>query len=499
MNKMKTSITCTADNQLLLDKINPSLRTHIPMDRLVEDTRQPAEKLLTNKRFDIVAKYVYGKYREAGGDGDWHKRLYLEHIRVFNGFFEKDGSGKCGEDGFLDSFNNLLDSIKCTGFDDSLSVVPLCRDYSVYEGAHRTAACLLYNKELHYVRFDIESIAYDYEWFRKKGLDEKWLDAIASELCRINKNSFIVVIYPSAVGLDEELTDLVKKYGNIWYRKSVHLKNNGPLNLVRQIYWNEPWLGNWKDGFGGAQNKANWCFQNNEPVRVFVVESDLERMIELKKQIRDLYKVENHSVHINDTHEETLQLARLLLNNNSIHFMNHSTITERKWFNRLFFHYKKWIEENGLDKERFCIDGSAVLAAYGIRESRDIDFLHLDREVETGFKEISSHNLEAKYYDNTVTDIITNPENFFYYNDMKFASVDVIRTMKKKRGEDKDVEDLRLIDELLHDGHINQSVTFIKKLRRLLSPRYVYQRTRFAALQVRFMLSVIKIKYRTNK
>jgi len=477
---------------MLLNKFNESLRGHIPMDRLIEQARVPARKLLTCKRFDVPAKHIYARCRDAGIDSDWYKRLYLDHIRVFNGFFEKDGSGKCGKNGFINSFDSLLESVRLKGFDGSHTVVPLCRDFSVYEGAHRAVACLLYGSEVDCARFDIEPIAYDHEWFRVKGLSETWLDAIATELCRLNKESFIVVIYPMAVGKDEALAGLIREHGDIWYRKSVRLENNGPLNLVRQIYWNEPWLGSWKDGFGGAQNKARWCFQNDGPVRVFVVESDLERMVALKKKIRKLFDVENHSVHINDTHDETLQLAGLLLNANSVHFMNHCALTEHKWFNRLLSHYKEWLAKSALDRERFCIDGSAVLAAYGIRESRDIDFLHLGDKAETGFKEIGSHNAEAKHYDRSIDDIVTNPENHFYYDGVKFASLAVIRAMKKRRGEAKDAEDIRLMDETLKGSRIRQRMPITKKLRRLLSPRFIYQRSRFMALQVRFMLTVLK-------
>ena len=40
--------------------------------------------------------------------------------------------------------------------------------------------------------------------------------------------------------------------------------------------------------------------------------------------IRNIFNEGNHSVHINDTKEETIRLAKCLLNKNSVHFLNNS-------------------------------------------------------------------------------------------------------------------------------------------------------------------------------
>ena len=63
--------------------------------------------------------------------------------------------------------------------------------------------------------------------------------------------------------------------------------------------------------------------------------------------------------------------------------------------------------------------------------------------------DIHSHNEYSKgRYDKTIDDIIYNPENHFYFNGLKYASLDIIKQLKEKRGEDKDKKDLNLIDGL---------------------------------------------------
>lgn len=477
----------------LIKKLNPALKPQVLSVPLHMVKSVDPFTLLDSRRFDLLAKYIYAKYRDLKVRSNWHCRLYLDHVKVFNGFIESDGSGKSGKDGFLAIFDAVLDNIKNNGFDGGQTYIPVARGNLIQDGAHRVAACLLYSKSPVCAFFEVQGALYDFQWFRGKGLSEKWLDAMALELCRIKRNSFIVVVYPTAEGKDRELADLVQAHGTVWYRKSAHLKGLGPLNLIRQIYRKEPWLGTWKDGFAGAQNKASWCFRNHGPVRAFVVESTLKRMQELKSEIRKLYAAENHSVHINDTHEETVEIAELLLNENSIHFMNNSSLREFKWFNRLLGHYKEWLGQSGQDSGRFCIGGSAVLAAYGIREARDIDFLHLGEFSPTGFKEISSHNSSERHYGVAADDIVMNPENHFYYQGVKFASLESIRKLKLNRGEEKDRQDVLNIDRVLK-GEGAYRAALGTRFKRMLSPRFVYQQARFMALRARFMMTAFRRK-----
>ena len=117
--------------------------------------------------------------------------------------------------------------------------------------------------------------------------------------------------------MEEELSEIFGRYGDIVYRKEIYLKNEGSVQLVKSAYQSEAWLGDSKDNFLGARNKARWCFSNKGPVRVVLFESNLD-MIKMKDEIRSLFKIEKHAVHINDTKEEAYILAGLLFNENSI-------------------------------------------------------------------------------------------------------------------------------------------------------------------------------------
>jgi hypothetical protein len=107
------------------------------------------------------------------------------------------------------------------------------------------------------------------------------------------------------------------------------------------------------------------------------------------------------------------------------------------------------LSANSFDKDDFCVDASAVLSVYGLRDCRDVDFLYLKDFIETGTEDYSCHNHEAKYYPIHKDEIVVNPLNHFYYKGVKFASPLIIKTMKQIRCEEKDMKDVQLLNNVL--------------------------------------------------
>jgi hypothetical protein len=456
----------------VIKKINPHILQFIQFRERNLAAKLHPRLLLNRNRFDLMAKYIYAKFQESGIDSDWGLHLYYEHIRAFNNFQEPGSAEKAGKDAFIAAFHSILDSIKEGGFDEDTSIVPVIDEKLILDGSHRTVACLLYDKEVACLFVDINPLVdrvvleYNYSYFREKGLANKCSDAMALEYCRLKSNTYIATVFPSAVGKDEQVKKVIQEYGEIIYEKSVHLSNEGPINLIKQIYGNENWLGNWSDNFSGARAKAAACFRYDGLARVFIIESDsVEKVTEAKAKIRKLFGIEKHSVHINDTHEETIHLAQILLNDNSIHFLNYARPKNYEKFYQLLEDYQEWLTEKNLDKERFCIDSSAVMAAYGIREPGDLDFLHYRNEgITSGNPDIESNNDKQPYHAKPVDDIIYNPENHFYYNGLKFATLDVIKNMKQNKRELKDLEDINKIDAFLAFSQSNRIRFYLKQL-----------------------------------
>jgi len=437
------------------DRLNPHLLSlgTLPFDRPFKRISVEPKNLMSSARFDIIPKFLYAEFRAFEIDSPWARRIYEAHLQAFNECREGDGSGKSRIEDFTAAFDDLLESVRSSGFVPDRSLIPMDGNGVIIDGAHRVAACLLYDRKVEGVTFDMHAGNFNFEYFLRKGLDPDHCDAIALKYVRINPNAFIATVFPSAVGREQEIRDILTDSGEIFYARQVEISQLGSVNLVRQMYDGEPWVGSFDNGFAGAKDKAANCFRKPGPVRVYVFScTDLERVKSVKHRIRDLFGIENHSVHINDTHQEAVALARLLLNANSVHFLNNARMIGFPNFLRHLENFRKVLREQGVNEECLCIDGSSVMAAYGIREGRDLDYLHFGYDglvFDYPPELIGSHNTEVEHHVTTRDDIIFNPANHFYYYGIKFASLGVIRAMKQKRAEPKDSQDVALIDGFL--------------------------------------------------
>jgi len=242
---------------------------------------------------------------------------------------------------------------------------------------------------------------------------------------------------------------LLNNYGSLVYGKKIPWNNNGPLNFVRQLYLGEEWGLDWPQNFAGFAQKAKLCYTSTAPMIAFLfVPNEGVNPVSLKEEIRSLFGCGKHSCHINDTHEETMRIARVYFNNNSLHHVNNAKYVYWHRFQPQFEYYKNFIKENNLDPEKYCVTASSVLSLYGLREGQDLDYLHDWGEI-GGHDDIHSHNNEIEKYTTTRDDILYNPKNHFWHDGVKVASLGVIRDLKEKRNEPKDVQDIQLVGSIM--------------------------------------------------
>lgn len=431
-----------------------------------------AKKLfLLNNRFDLIFKYIFIKYFEIKNT-NFFKDLYFNSIEAFNDFYEYDGS-KISKEDFYESFINLIDSIKNNGFNENLGVIPVDENYQILDGAHRLAICAFYDVKVPIVKAKNKSRNFNYDFFNKRNLHFKDQDFGALEYVKLNKNAYIVNLHSiTNTGHDDEVENILNKYGFVFYKKNVYLNPNGYLHLKLISYgfrnWNrmESWIGDYNNNFFGARKHVNLTYGNN-PLRVFVfVCDDIEKVKLAKSEIRDIYKIDNYSVHINDYHEEAIELAQLYFNDNSIHFVNNMNFIKNDKFNNLFDHFKNYILTNNLNADYFCIDGSSVMSLYGIRELGDLDFLaYNNNSIKINHKNISLDNEKLIYYSHTLEDIIFNNNYHLYYNGIKFISLEVLKKMKENRKENpKDLTDIELINFVLSGSQLYEVVKIQNKI-----------------------------------
>ena len=378
--------------------------------------------LLTHKRFDVVVKYLYA----ANLSSEFYKNAYKEHLKIWNGFHERNPK----KNGF-EEFDNAFKSIINNTVDEPVPVNP---DGHIANGAHRLAAALYHQRPINTRNTNSKEnypIEADYKVFHKKGLQKHILQRTALEYAKLKSNAHVICLFPIAHTRMDEVMNIIEKHSNIFYKSSEVLNATGQLGLVKEIYLSDGWAND-----KGIRKKSKQCFRGMSKVTFVLIDAkNLETVKEMKKEIRALFKVGNHSVHINDYHVDTIRIAKTVFNDNSIHFLNN-----RK--DVLFPNYKKLMSDTKSD-DNTIMTGSTVLSLYGLRDCKDIDLIYFNNPP------VDSHNqYVGTLYKLTIDEIFNNPMYHLYYNGFKYVSLDVIKNMKKIRNEPKDVIDVKLAEQI---------------------------------------------------
>ncbi len=444
----------------------------------------PANRLMKSSRFDIGFKLFY--LEMLGFDASLAKKVYSENIKAcgLGRVFEYGNESKSSIEKFEYDFNLILDSIRNNDFDSDVSILPLSVNGAIANGAHRHACCIYLNKNVCCINTELENQVQDYKFFYNRNVQVETLDVSALKFVEYAENVHVAFIWPSAIGYDDKLE---KVFPNIVYRKNIKLNSKGAHNLISQIYSGEEWVGDLSDNYKGAQNKAIECFRNFNPVRIIFFQSDdFNEVLKIKEKVREIYKIGKHSIHITDTKEEAVKVSRVVLNKNGIHFLNCASPGRIPSTFEKINRFKRMLQENNVNNSDVLLDSSIVLSLYGLREARDIDFLCRDNDCfKTIKKEIDFHDGELKYYEVGKAELIYNQNYYFYFDGLKFVSFQALYEMKKKRGEEKDINDCKMMQALVNN---NNSLLRVHKIRQ----NWFYLKVKLRVNLVNF-LKIIKL------
>ena len=417
-----------------MHRLNPHLiKLGIPSWPPVAETVAP-DRLATPDRFGIAFKHIYAQHYLLGGRSEFPAQLYAEHIRAITGGTcrEDDGSKASLEDYFA-SFIRVLESMRAHGFDHANSVIPVDRNYVALDGTHRIAAALALNLPVPVLKFSHEGPRYTNAVFKE--VPEAMRDRAAVELCKLCADLRLMIVFAGAG------TRVLHEHVSVDYMAPIRLDTpTAQANMIRELYLGEAWLGDSANGYPGAAPKARECFKSGSPyATVYLVRGDV---VAAKKAIRAQDGGKHDLVHATDTQTETVRVARCLLHPPSVAFLArpHKHLPR---FEGLLDEYRAVIGET--DQDLLCVDGSATMAAYGLREPEDLDFVHAVN-VPNIRHNVSSHNSYADQYPLLRDELIWNPVYYFWSRGVKFASLDAVRRVKTHIVDSKNGADLKLME-----------------------------------------------------
>lgn len=433
-----------------LSKLNPHLKDRLGGPPTGEPSWVAAADLLSSRRLDVVAKYLYARDYLLGVEEISAREIYASHLRILNGLKEGDGSGKEGLAAFEQQFQALINSINEQGFNDEISLLPVGHDNAIIDGAHRLAACLLLDKPVKTLTFDRPANDYGADHLRRIGYPDQLLETLVAEYCRLKPQVRVAVVFPMREGsLDIAISEL-EQQGTVVFRKSLRLDKTGKTNLVRTLYHGEAWLQN-SDRNSGVQYHVAKRFRADQPVEVIIFETNHpERLSECKERIRERYKKGNHSIHINDHHAQTTELTDLILSENGLHWLNNARFQPFPKFEDFFSRYRSALMAHPPLREQYCLDGSAAMAIYGLRDVGDLDYIWFNQAdpLAKKYQGIADHNDQLHHHGLSREQIIFSEQRFFRYRGVKCLALGSLRRMKARRGEPKDQNDVLLIDQI---------------------------------------------------
>lgn len=317
------------------------------------------KQLLNSRRIDLVVKYYYIKARETGENLAFAQELYGKHLEAFSdGTFEEQGNPEKDSLGkYFEVFDALIDDFKKGGFDATRSVLPVGGHGEILDGSHRTACALYFESPVTIIRFPAITVDYGFDFFRKRLLDDYYLDFIAKEYVMLKEQVDTLLVWPKA-GKNKNIKYIeaaLKRHNfEVIYQKKFAVSQAVLEDLVYHLYREEPWVGFSRENFQNIKNKADLCYDADGYLMIYLLEgSDLQKLTDFKEKLRAHFQMEKSSVHTTDSHQETVDLVNFLFDKDYeqlLHqnFLNRKEIDHtftRVLHRKLRYHYRRGLNK----------------------------------------------------------------------------------------------------------------------------------------------------------
>ncbi len=412
--------------------------------------RVNAVKLLTWNRLDLAFKLAFLDLKDK--NSSFSEEIYWHDIKSQTlGSFEEFGAEeKNNFSKYKASFLSTYNNIKENGFDEGKSLIPLSESGSVINGAHRLASAIHTNQEVGCVKTNLPVMRCDYQYFLDRAVPQYILDYVVTKYIEYADDVFLGFLWPSG---KSNIHESLNEFGNIVYMKKIKLSATGAFNLLFELYKHMDWLGNRANGFQGVKKKLLECFPTFDDVYVIAFqEGNFDDVLKIKRRVRDINEIGYSSIHITDTKDEAERISKLVFNDNGLHFLNFSN-PHKFLYSEELTELTDFLSKNEIKAQNFLVDGSFVATLYGLRKSMDIDYLS-DEKIRHQSDSYDAHDSELQFHGIAKEQLIYNPSFYFEYLGIKFISFSQLFDMKQVRGEEKDLNDCRLMQSYISNDKV---------------------------------------------
>lgn len=427
------------------------------------------EGLFTFERLDLVVKYKFAEMFHRGVHDPFVKTLYTKHIlervgdKIAAGKFP---DGKKTVEEYVKTFKDLYLNIKTNGYHPDSFIRIAESNGSLYptEGAHRTSICRLLGLEIPAKLTDRKHLHWGIDSFKKPLISDKELNFILYNYFFLKDTARVFVVFPPAVGYADQIKEKINSQYKIKHELNLHLDEDCQLkNLLREMYSNDR-VDVYKRDNCSILKKYNIIKEGKSHhfLILFAEANTTEKKQDVKKEIREelsgSVSVKDFiTIHASDSIEEKNSLLNVFLNQNTLFHIR--TINEgSELVDSLLKDYLLTLNKYNI-KDSIVV-GSTPLDLFGLRKTTDIDFCLSEQErKEKGFDRnpkklgVSTDIVSQKpnYLRGEISDyaLMTNPNYYFVYRGLKFATLEVMKKVKSILNRKKDVKDCLLIDDFI--------------------------------------------------
>lgn len=459
-----------------------------------EEKQVNARSLLCASRYDLYAILLYiDQYVKGIKNMDYAKNVYKERTRVLTCFKFAEGGKediKGSFEGFVEVLNRLIDDCIAGKYDPDRTLIPVGKGDILIDGAHRVSCAAYFGYKVNILRFsDFEATRVDYRLLCEDRYMPIWTaDAMALEACKWHNNLYMFFLWPKSYEkplAQDEARHYISESTQVFYEKEMTVSYMLIRNLMIQLYRHMDWIGNIDDDFGCIYAKASEVWSGVSKMRIMLVQAEsVQQVIKIKKEVRELFNMGLSTIHSTDTSEETMLAANALFNQNSIHFLMTAMPTTYKESYKIVEMFKDTIQKNGLGLDSFIVDSGMILAMYGSRPSKDLDYYSLpgiDDSCFTDNKWIEKHqDKQSRFHVDPIMDLILNPNNYFTFGGIKFVSLYNLLRFKENRAQAyrdfKDIKDIKIIQKLIHLNQHKYKLLYIEVLSQIKRINYKINR-----------------------
>lgn len=278
-----------------------------------------------------------------------------------------------------------------------------------------------YAKELHENVREVSKDFTDYLSYIKleRFVPRVHLEYMATHIANTRPNVRIAMLWPCTKGHDEYIHTHFKKYFTILMYKRILLDKNGALNFLDQLRGFDP-EESYDLLFNPPQNKET-------PVRVFLLEGSNNT---IDKKMQECTKNIGCVLYHTKDHQETMELAKIVFNKNSLHCIKH----------RDFAKGRLMASNRVPHKKDTIYTADALLYAYGQKDSyhqhyysyeKPLDYVSRHETVYTivstpkAYTNIGFHRYGSDKRTLNTDDLLYNPNYHLYFHGNRYTSLDV--------------------------------------------------------------------------